>query len=91
MNPLINIPQTATVFNGISTWSGTIFDAILPIGLVGAGILVGGLIVYAVVSGIISAVSSVTGGGYEWKTDFPRVDWERLDYMRRRGHDPYDY
>jgi len=56
-----------------------------------------GVILFVVIPAVVVSLVALLGLGFAtrqtakhvFQTKFPNVDWERLDYMRRRGEDPY--
>jgi len=56
-----------------------------------------GVILFVVIPAVVVSLVALLGLGFAtrktaehvFQSKFPRVDWERLDFMRRRGFDPY--
>jgi len=65
MNPgtLINIEDASTTLTQVGAFSTPMFTALLPIALVGVGLIVGGLVVNMLYHAIIHAVWSAATGG----------------------------
>lgn len=60
---LITVPTSTTVLTDTGTWSSALFTDVLPIALIGAGLLVGGMVASFVLGKIVAGVKKVVGGG----------------------------
>lgn len=63
LTTLFTIPSSTTVFTDISGWSTELFTDILPIALVGVGLLIAGMGVSFLMGKAVGGVKKVTGGG----------------------------
>jgi hypothetical protein len=61
--PLVNIPDAGTLIASAGAYSSPVFSTLLPVGLVGAGLLIGGMLVFAVLSWLMGGISAVLHGG----------------------------
>lgn len=59
------IPLVQTVLDGVATTSAPLFTELLPWGLMGAGFLIGGLIVYGIINWAIGGIGNAIHGGKE--------------------------
>jgi hypothetical protein len=69
MNPayllasLITLPEATTTLQSIGQWSGSFFSELLPIALIGAGLIVGGLIASWLLGVVVRAAGKLFGRG----------------------------
>lgn len=59
------LPTAASMLAGVATTSSPMFQELLPWGLMGAGFLIGGIIVYATINWMIGGVGNVIHGNKE--------------------------
>lgn len=62
---LVPIPSASAMMTAIGSSSAPVFNELLPIGLFGIGVIVGGLIVYGLISWVIRGIGAVTFGHHE--------------------------
>ncbi len=60
--PSVGIEFSSEDLGGFFDWFNTIFEALLPIGLLAAGLTAGGLFVWVISRMLINAFKSMTGG-----------------------------
>jgi len=65
--PLVNLPSASDMLASVGTSSAPVFTALLPLALFGAGIIIGGLIVYAIMSWLIGGISNIMEGRNAYK------------------------
>jgi len=63
MDPIITIPAATTTLSAVAGWSGPLFEFLLPVALIVAGLLIGGAIVGYFVGAIRGGAARVVGSG----------------------------
>lgn len=75
---MINLPDASTSLAAVGAYSSPVFTSFLPMGLMLVGILLGGLIVYAVINALIGGVKAAIGMRHEGTAAYMR-DQSRWD------------
>jgi len=60
--PMITLPDPLSMIASITPWSSSLFDTLLPLGLLAIGLVIGGMVVRYIVKNVKGSVRKVTGG-----------------------------